>query len=576
MKLAYYLLRVEPVTTSTNTTLQNRKKLERLAESHVIPRHHASSRSVLQFLADINPVNYRRPVDRQAFLYSVGMSVLKGRLSAEAKQSLHEYETDLVLVGDVPDDCLDLLGSVYQYLNTKEENLEKGAFYTGPDMADDFVSDLDFQSGQTIIDPACGSGIFLFRSDSPPDRMYGLDSDPLAVMIAKFNYFAKFPDGPVPNIFCVDFFQWHAANQEAKFDYLVANPPYGANAKLPPALTTQITSGETFSYFIEFGMNLVKETGTARFLVPDALLNVKRHRDVRRLLLDDLDLKGVKRYDSRFSGLMSDVYQLEVTHGETSSVLMEGPTTSYSSKAFIQSFKNSIFSFLSDKEIHLIEHARTACPHTLEGCGFGLGVVTGDNSKWLTEVHEEGMEPIFSGKEVHPFSFSEPRCFISFERDKLQQVAPDHIYRAPVKLVYKTISRTLVVALDRTGSLTTNSANIIIPDSSLMRPESFAAILNSSFASFLYVKMFGNVNKIGKEHLLALPIPAVSAEQDLWLVEQVNALSHSGDSDAINRLDEFVAIDLYGITPSELNFVRQAVPRQGGRSARKRSSLVPG
>jgi hypothetical protein len=552
------------VTASINTTIQNQKKLERLSKSHVVPRHHASNRSVLQFLAEINPIHYRGPVERQAFLYSVGMSVLKGKLSAVAEQSLKEYETGLVLVGDVPESCTDLLGSVYQYLNTREESLEKGAFYTGPDMADDFVNDLDFGSGQTIIDPACGSGIFLFQSDSPPDQLYGLDRDPLAVMIAKFNYFAKFPDGPPPNIFCVDFFEWYATNRDARFDYLIANPPYGANAKLPSGLNTDISSGETFSYFIEFGMSLVKETGIARYLVPDALLNVKRHQDVRRLLLDDLDLKRVKRYDSRFSGLMSDVYQLEIGHGETSSVLMEGPTTSTSSKAFIKSFKNSIFTFLSDQEIHLIEQARTACPHTLAGCSFGLGVVTGDNSKWLTEVPEEGMEPIFSGKEVHPYSFSEPRWFISFKREQLQQVAPDEIYRAPAKLVYKTIARTLIVTLDRTGSLTTNSANIIVPDLALMSPESLTAILNSSFASFLYVKMFGNVNKIGKEHLLALPIPAVSAEQDRWLVEEVAALN---SSDAIARLDEFVALELYGISRSELEFVQQTVPRQGRRLA---------
>lgn len=491
------------------------------------------------------------------------MSVLKGQLSAVAEQSLKEYETDLVLVGDVPDDCTDLLGSVYQYLNTKEESLEKGAFYTGPDIADDFVKDLSFKSGQTIIDPACGSGIFLFKSDAPPSQLYGLDSDPLAVMIAKFNYFAKFPDGPAPNLFCVDFFEWYVANQGIRFDYLVANPPYGANAKLPPGLTTQISSGETFSYFIEFGMNIVKNDGLARYLVPDALLNVKRHHDVRTMLLDDFDLRRVKRYDSRFSGLMSDVYQLEVSHGESETVLMEGATSSHSSKSFIKSFKNSIFCFLSDQEINLIKQAQSTCSDTLQSCSFGLGVVTGDNSKWLSDVCEDGMEPIFSGKEVYPYSLSDPRWFISFERERLQQVAPDEIYRAPVKLVYKTISRTLIVALDRTGSLTTNSANIIVPDCTLMSPESLAAILNSSFASFLYAKMFGNVNKIGKEHLLALPIPAVSYAQDCWLTDQVNVLD---GRDAISRLDEFVALRLYGISRKEFEFVRESVPRPNRRT----------
>ena len=46
----------------------------------------------------------------------------------------------------------------------KKENLEKGSFYTDYKIAKDFVTDLDFKNNQLIIDPACGSGSFLFNS----------------------------------------------------------------------------------------------------------------------------------------------------------------------------------------------------------------------------------------------------------------------------------------------------------------------------------------------------------------------------------------------------------------------------
>ena len=86
-----------------------------------------------------------------------------------------------------------------------KENLEKGSFYTGPEIAIDFVNDLDFSSGQIIFDPACGSGAFLFNSNAPAEQIVGVDVDPIAIMIAKLNYFIKFPKAKSPNLFCDDF-----------------------------------------------------------------------------------------------------------------------------------------------------------------------------------------------------------------------------------------------------------------------------------------------------------------------------------------------------------------------------------
>ncbi len=541
---------------SHNTTIQNRAKAERLATAHVVPRHRINSASALRYISTLDPADYRQPEILHAFLYSVGRSLFSTPLPDHVEAALGPFRTDLVPVGDVPRDCFDLLGSIYQYLNTKQENLAKGSFYTGPLMALDFVSDLDFSEGQTILDPACGTGVFLLQSDAPPGQLFGLDSDPLAVMIARFNYFLKYPDGPPPNLHCADFFEWLVNNRHKRFDYLIANPPYGANVNLPAELHTQISSGESFSYFIELGMSLVRENGTARHLVPDALLNVKRHEEIREILLDKLDLRRIKRYARRFSGLMSDVYQIEVGHGKSTSIVMEASDTTTRTPEFIKSFKNSIFSFLTDREVYLIELARARCTRSLSGCQFGLGVVTGNNKKFLHDTPLPGSEPIYSGKEVQPYQLSAPQKYIAFHRERLQQVAPDAIYRAPVKLVYKTISRTLKVAIDRTGSLTTNSANIIIPDPSLMSPEALAAILNSSLASFLYVKLFGNVNKIGQAHLVALPIPEVSPEYDRWLCKQA---SQPPDPATQECIDEFVALQLYGVSKDDLEFVRAAL-----------------
>ena len=137
---------------SINTTIQNRAKAERLAKSYVIPKHHLANSHALQYLNGIDPAHYQRGNDRHALLYSIGMTLLNGSVSEVAEKVLKEYETELVLVGNVPD-CPDILGSVYQYLNTRQENLLKGSFYTGPQIA----AQACFSSGLTLLQNNCSA-----------------------------------------------------------------------------------------------------------------------------------------------------------------------------------------------------------------------------------------------------------------------------------------------------------------------------------------------------------------------------------------------------------------------------------
>jgi hypothetical protein len=537
-----------------NTTIQNRTKSATLSKSHVLPRHHAHDRSVAAFVESFSPSEFADSESRRSLLFSIGMQQLPKSLPKKARDVLDEYRSPIIDVPDVPRKAFDLLGTTYQYLCSKMENLRAGRFFTGPTVADEFVGDLDFSAGQLLLDPACGSGVFLFRSRSAPAQLYGVDSDPLAVMIAKFNYFLKFPDGPKPNLFCVDFFDWCGENQ-LLFDYVIANPPFGANIETPP-LFTSVTSGESFSYFLELGSRLLAPNGKARYLVPDAMLNVKRHTDIRDFLLGRMSVKRLRRYGQRFTGLMSDFHLIEFTHGSTSDILMEGDEPTVVTLEEVRRFKNRTFSYLSRRDLGLVAKAEQAGCNRLDNCSYGLGVVTGNNRTMLSNSPGPGLEPIFTGKEVQPFILRTPKKFIRFDRDRLQQVAPDEIYRTPAKLVYKTISKRLIVALDRTGALTSNSANIIVPPLDGASPESLAAVLNSSFVSFLYLKLFGGVNKIGKEHLLALPIPNMTDAIDDWLSSQVAALVVG---EMPPEVDAYISRELYGLSPEEHSYVCDVV-----------------
>jgi tRNA1(Val) A37 N6-methylase TrmN6 len=491
---------------------------------------------------------------KEAVLFNLGKGMLGATTNPAALEFLNEYDYPEVQLPLWPQNEYDLLGTAYQFLNTKLENLERGSFYTGPALADDLVGDLSFDNGESILDPACGSGSLLFHSAASAGQITGIDNDPTAIMLAKFNYFIKFPDAPAPRLYASDYFAWHSLNCEARFTYVIGNPPYGATVNLRHSRSTSVTTGESFSHFIECGYELLANSGILRFLVPEALLNVKRHRDIRDFILTKSNLVLLKSYKAAFAGVMSDIYRIDLDKQNTPHVRFIATEATDIPKSLFLGLKNHIFSNLSQIDIQIIQKVQARCKHDLLGSTFGLGIVTGDNKTKLLAVQTHGSEPIYTGKEVERYELLPAQNFIVFDRSQLQQVAPDSIYRATEKLVYKTISKRLKVAIDRSGSLTSNSANIVLPCAPDNNIESIASLLNSDLYSFLNIKLFGGVNKVARENLEHLPVPAFNNSQLAHFVEMIRTFKVNDTA-----LQHYVHRTIFDLTDYELVHIHGTV-----------------
>jgi hypothetical protein len=532
-----------------NTTIQNKTKENRLSNQHIIPSHCISNTSVNDFLK--STINSKE--SKESILFSIGCELVRGNTNPYLKQFLSEYSFPIVKIKNIPYDEFDLLGSTYQYLNSKKENLERGSFYTDYKIAKDFVNDLDFSKNQLMLDPSCGSGSFLFNSNASSHQIFGVDNDPIAIMIAKFNYFIKFPNGNYPNIFCDDFFNWYSKNKHLVFDYLIGNPPYGANLNLKNINSSHVISGESFSYFIEFGFTLLEDKGIMRYLLPESILNVKKHYDIRKFILNNTNLNKIKKYKTKFAGVMSDLYMLEITNDKNNSDLtfIDNKSTKIP-KTIFKGLKNSVITNFNQKDVTIIQKVTDIQGHDLSNSIFGLGVVTGNNKERLLDNPTNNSELIYSGKEVTKYKLLPPKKHIVFDRNNLQQVAPDNIYRAPQKLIYKTINKYIKIAIDDTQSLTTNSANIIIPDIIGFDIYTIMGILNSQLYSYLNIKLFGGVNKIAKENLQKLPIPKISNKQNLYIKELVMKVMETSDD---SYLQNYIHKNIFELSNSEIEYI---------------------
>lgn len=532
---------------------------KRMSEKRFIPLDYMADRGNLPWLKELLASAHEYGWDAVELLYSLALRLLEeknidGR--RHVRQILDEYDIraiPAVRALELPETEPDLLGLVYQALSREGDKNRTGSYYTSQAITTEMIRDLDFSSGRTLLDPCCGSGAFLLAAgDAAPEQLTGIDVDPVAVMIAKFNLLLKYHDREfVPGISCCDYL---SGAQKLPFDYIVTNPPWGAVTdceKLP-----ELKSAESFSYFLVHAYHQLKEGGTLRFLLPESILNVRTHRDVRTFMLEHGNLTAITRCADAFSGVMTSYITIEMRKERAGSAVLYRDRTGgqmISRRNFCRT-RNKVFQLLGEKDCRLVEKLQDSCPHTLEGSAWALGIVTGNNKTALLKEPLPGSEPIYTGKELSAYRLKPVVNYIHYDREALQQVAKDEFYRAPEKLVYRFISNNLMFAYDSTGSLFLNSANIMIPKIPGMSIKTVMAFLNSEVYRYLYACLFGEV-KVLRGNLEELKFPQITSALNHRMTHLINQIL-DGDKDAHDQLQDLL-YEIFDVNGSERERIQE-------------------
>lgn len=518
----------------SNRTNKNRSKQSRLSCEYVLPSHNIK-------YPDTTVPFLRNLLELHKSGYAIG-SVLFAVSRALLGTELSEYKKfDSGLVLDIPEKVKhenDLMGSVYQYLTPKDARLSKGTFYTNASMTENIVSKMDIKDTDVIFDPACGSGNLLFNSKiKRPEQIIGVDFDELAVMCCKVNYYLKFGlNAPSPKIFHDDFFKY-ILNNNLEVDYVLCNPPFGATIDVSCLLRgDDISTEDSLTYFVEYATPLAKKK--AVFILPESVINVKKHTDLRAWILNKSNLLEINSYGANFSGTMFPIITLSLDNNSSKDTFIyDGDIVK---KHIITKIPYSYFRPINRKNEILLSKVFKKNKQSLLGSVFGLGIVTGDNKKKVFSDYKKGAEPVITGKDINKYNIKKPTRYIFYDRDNLQQVAPDALYRNKQKIIYKTVSRDMIFALDTTGTLTLNSANFFIPKKDLtISVKCLLALLNSRLYDKLNKILYGE-NKISRTNLENLPIPDIDIDTQKLLERFVDAQEY-GAIDAV--IDDWFGFD---------------------------------
>jgi len=453
----------------------------------------------LQVLLDFNKENYKTiPVYNH----------LKNRLAQldEVHSRAFQEASDIILSLELPrvkPSETDIAGILYQGIRRRGDRSVSGSFYTPVEISRSMLTSAFKKlkdANPRFIDPCCGTGQFMLSfiaAGGSPENTYGIDTDSTAAFTAAGNILLECPEIVFqPKVFICDSLLEIPDGLPESFDLTATNPPWGAcnsgkRGKLE-ARFPEIKSGESFSYFINRAFELTNEGGLVSVVLPESITNVRVHDDIRKFILRGGRITGIQKPGRIFKGVYTPVITMEIIREEKSSG--GSPNGIFNINLHLQDSK------IIDK-IYSVPHS------TLKGSAdWALGIVTGDNRRFIKKTPAPGFEPIIRGSDIQPGSLKPASNFIEFKPENFQQTAPEWKYRAGDKLVYRFISKRLVFAADRQSSLTLNSANILLPRLSGYSAEQIMRLFNSDIYNYLFIKKFNSV-KVLRSHLEELPLP---------------------------------------------------------------------
>ena len=208
----------------------------------------------------------------------------------------------------------DMMGDIYESLlekNATEKKSGAGQYFTPRPLIKAMVDCIRPQIGETVCDPACGTGGFLltaydYMKDQSPDldkldflnnkALHGVDNTPLVVTLASMNLYLHGIGTDCSPIVCEDSLE---KEPSTLVDVVLANPPFGTR----PAGSVEINRPDFYVEtknnqlnFLQHIMLILKTGGRAAVVLPDnVLFEGNAGETIRKRLLSDFDLHTILR-----------------------------------------------------------------------------------------------------------------------------------------------------------------------------------------------------------------------------------------------------------------------------------------
>lgn len=411
------------------------------------------------------------------------------------------------------------IGIEYENSLSDSYRNKEGIYYTPSWIVKDMLENVKINQNFTFLDPCCGSGNFLIEAIKhgiAPENVYGFDTDETAVLISRQRIKNEF--GFDTNHIRVGDFLKEAHklySGKVSFDLIFTNPPWGKKIEKKEkerysAIYGCGSSLDTTSLFFGACLFILKPRGFIGFLIQEAFFNITTFEDIRRKVSAQKILRFID-YGKAFKGLVTKAQAIVIENKPSdANDIIECRFENHSFSRTMASFTDNprnIFNFWANNAEAEVINSLFAAEHiTLKDrADWALGIVTGNNERFCSNVQKEGYVPVYKGADISKTGLKDPGTYVPGDFSNFQQVAPLEMYHTKEKLIYKFISSDLCFYCDTKQRYILNSANLLIPRSVGITANQLTSLLNSEIINWLFRKLF-STHKVLRGDLEILPI----------------------------------------------------------------------
>lgn len=206
---------------------------------------------------------------------------------------------------------LEIIDSAFEYLLPKKAKGNRGQYFTPRHIIDVIIEILDPKKGETILDPACGSGGFLLHSANymkTDKNIFGIDFDKQMRRVAEIMMLMTgFRNIKIISADALKSME-DPNYKENFYDVIMTNPPFGGEVKDCELLADYELANnkngmkknivERHILFIEKIIKLLKPGGRACIVVPQGVLNNTNLNYVREWIYSKCRILGVVSLDT--------------------------------------------------------------------------------------------------------------------------------------------------------------------------------------------------------------------------------------------------------------------------------------
>nr|WP_246427921.1 N-6 DNA methylase [Paenibacillus phyllosphaerae] len=215
------------------------------------------------------------------------------------------------------------LDAFFEYIVSRTAKGSKGQFFTPRHVVDFCIRMTNPKAGESVLDPACGSGAFLLHAfnyvKGASDQQWGFDYDDKAVRVARALLYIggiEHPKIHKMNSLVSPHFQeqvlFHSLSEHMTtiedvlrideapeaFDVILTNPPFAGEITEKEILSSYYSSRgktriERDTLFLERCVQLLKPGGRMAIILPNSKFGAREFADVRRWLLQHVRIVGV-------------------------------------------------------------------------------------------------------------------------------------------------------------------------------------------------------------------------------------------------------------------------------------------